>query len=57
MAQPTRRSPPKPPPSRPIKSFARPAPNPPPISRPAPSNEVAAHAVRVAKRAASTRAK
>jgi hypothetical protein len=33
---------------RPIKSFAQPAPNPPPVSRPAPSNEVAAHAVKIA---------
>jgi hypothetical protein len=43
--------------SRPIKSFKQPPPAPKPISRPAPSNAVAAHAVRVAKRAASSRAK
>jgi hypothetical protein len=43
-----RTAPPKSQTWQPIKKFAQPAPNPPPVSRPAPSNEVAAHAVRIA---------
>jgi hypothetical protein len=52
MAKTVRTAPPKPQPSRPIKSFPQPAPgphhNPPRATPPTPSNEVAAHAVRVA---------
>ncbi|TYL83619.1 hypothetical protein [Bradyrhizobium cytisi] len=47
-----RNAPPPSPPSRPILKFAAPAPgphhNPPAATPPTPSNEVAAHAVRVA---------
>jgi hypothetical protein len=44
-----RTAPPKSQTWQPIKTFPQPAPNPPPVThRPTPSNEVAAHAVRVA---------
>jgi hypothetical protein len=43
-----RTAPPKPQPSRPIKSWPHPAPNPPPVARPAPSNKTAADTIRKA---------
>jgi hypothetical protein len=50
MAKTVRTAPPKPQTWQPIKKFPQPAPNPPPAAHPTvrSSNEVAAHAVRVA---------